>query len=170
MRSRLGWGGGLGLLLLWGAGGCRSGTDKHLLYLDFEGEPAVVAGLSTEQAYSGSRAAKVIGPADTLLLRYPRLSLSASRHMRLSAQLWLARSSARYPPLVGEVYRQGVPIYRHELPLDEVVKRYDAWVPVTTLLRLPREVEPTDELRISLILNQPDTRVYLDDLALDDAE
>lgn len=163
----------LAAALLVGSWGCTSGEKPHLVHYDFEGgandmwRPANL--LTTEQAYSGKHAIRAVGPTDTIAFALPLYAMGAAHHIRFSARLWLLRSPARYAPIKLQVWRGDTCVQTQYLPVDEVVRRYDAWVPTTTRIRLPRSVEPTDQLRLTWPIDQPDTKVFLDDLTLDNA-
>lgn len=162
-----GWRAGVATLLLLGASGCAKHDNyTDLITADFDSQPSGSRSLSKDRAHSGEFAAVATGPTDTLLLRYPAAVLSMAKQVRFGGQIWLARSPNRYPDLLVQVWRGGSPIYTKGLRLNEVVWRFERWVPISLLLELP-DIQSKDELRVTLRLDKPATKVYFDDLTVE---
>ena len=153
---------GLGLLV-----GCTPPPPAHVVLTQGFEHPLplvslAVAGIlpvlpSPEQAHTGQFAAKVDqARTSALLCGTTWQALGRPHHLRLRLWLWQSSLGLNSASLTLVVQRPaqagGAPglIYARQLVLNEAVRQRRQWRPTTLFISLPRDLQPTDELALSL--------------------
>jgi hypothetical protein len=175
MKKRYGW-----LLALCGGlvqAGCHGAdykTECLLLHSDFEQYEGWVSPLpvvlSAEQAHSGRYSEHlgpgvVYGPAHQAVLG--NCDFMPGR-LHLSAWAYLPNGRVRSTNLIVEVNCHGRrPNIWLGLELEQVVKRYQKWEYVQKYIRLPADMDASDEIRVYLWHPESDgDNLWLDDIQL----
>jgi len=148
------------VLVGWLLGGCEPSVpdpERVLVQDNFE-QPAVTdtstGTFNREQAHSWEQSMKVGHKVGLETLNKSTWkALGQSRHLRLRLWAWLpAAQNCRVSLIVVSQRPGSTPgVASQELSvqtfsLSEVIRRYRQWVPATFYIRLPRELEPTDEV------------------------
>jgi hypothetical protein len=155
--------------------GCAANERCELLNSDFEQFTGWVSSLpeflTTEQAHSGRYSYRMaagteFGPSYTTT--FERCGFMPKR-LKLSAWAYLPSGRVRANVVVVTVDCHGRrPNLWKGMNLDEVVTRYQLWVPVQKHITLPDDLLPTDELKVYLWRAEKDGELlFLDDLKLE---
>lgn len=158
--------------LLISTASCNSTPKEHLLYADFENMYGWLptGSIVDEQAYSGRFSARVGGQVSTeTAVEFYLGEVDTPHKARLSAQVWVDHKRMRNPLILVQLWRNQTVIYDQRLRLVELIRRYQQWVPVTMLLTLPKDADPTDKLRIVVTVDNVEDKVFVDNLVLDKA-
>jgi hypothetical protein len=120
--------------------------------------PAILPVLpSPEQAHTGQFAAKVDQARSSALLGGATWqALGRPHHLRLRFWMWQSSLGLNSANLTLLVQRPdpagGAPglVYARQLVLNEAVRQRRHWKPSTWFISLPRELQPTDEVALSM--------------------
>ena len=157
--------------------GCSSQQEPNsflLLNTDFEEfdswglpQPAFI---STDQAHSGRFSCGVSQGVEYGFAYHTTLGKGGFVPSRLRLQGWTYLTSGliRSTLVVVEVRCHGRrPAIWQGLNIDGVVRRYQKWEPITKTIDLPADLDPTDEVWVSVWCPERGAAKYFDDMTLE---
>lgn len=130
------------------------------------------ATLTHERAHSGTTSLKV-DAAHEFSLTYnnalARLHPTTPRKLKVAAWVWLpnAQAAATLVTTLADPATPGAkPQFWDGLNLNETVKTYGQWMPVSKVITLPANASPAHRLSLYLWRTAGNQPVYLDDLTV----